>query len=70
MEKTVSELILELKAALEKEHGEKFNKFYLSKFPDNRYEALVGIKEGNNRKTGRYYRIDKKGKVHEEITNL
>jgi hypothetical protein len=69
MEKTVNELILELKTALENQHAEKFYKFYLSKFPDGRFEALVAIKEDGQRKTGRYYRIEE-GVVHEEITNL
>ena len=46
MEKTVSELILELKTVLEKTHGDQFTKFYLCKFPDGKWEALIGVKEG------------------------
>jgi len=69
MEKTVSELILELKDALEKEQGEQFVKFYLCKFPDGKWEALIGIKEGTNRKTGNYYRIND-GVVVEESVNF
>lgn len=65
MEKTVNELILELKSVLEKQHGEQFVKFYLCKFPDGKWEALVGIKEGASRKTGNYYRINN-GVVEEE----
>jgi hypothetical protein len=69
MEKTVSELILELKTVLEKTHGDKFTKFYLCKFPDGKWEGLIGIKEGEVRKTGSYYRIND-GVVEEEIVNL
>jgi len=69
MEKTVNELILELKSVLEKQHGEQFVKFYLCKFPDGKWEALVGVKEGANRKTGNYYRINN-GVVEEENVNF
>jgi hypothetical protein len=69
MEKTVNELILELKSVLEKQHGEQFVKFYLCKFPDGKWEALVGIKEGASRKTGNYYRINN-GVVEEENVNF
>lgn len=69
MEKTISELILELKTVLEKTHGEQFTKFYLCKFPDGKWEALIGIKEGTSRKTGNYYRIND-GVVEEEHVNF
>jgi hypothetical protein len=69
MEKTVNDLILELKSVLEKNHGENFTKFYLCKFPDGKWESLVAIKEGGNRKTASYYRIIN-GVVEEEIVNL
>ena len=69
MEKTVSELILELKTVLEKTRGEQFTNFYLCKFPDGKWEGLIGIKEGKVRKTGSYYRIND-GVVEEEIVNL
>jgi hypothetical protein len=69
MEKTISELILELKTVLEKTHGEQFTKFYLCKFTDGKWEALIGIKEGASRKTGNYYRIND-GVVEEEHVNF
>lgn len=69
MEKTVNELILELKSVLEKKYDERFVKFYLSKFPDGKWECLVAIKEDQHRKTASYYRVID-GVVEEEIVNL
>ena len=49
--------------------SDQFTKFYLCKFPDGKWEALIGIKEGTNRKTGNYYRIND-GVVEEENVNF